>query len=73
MRGELADIRDGGIDDHDLCLIDADGFFDANGGQRIRLGDIGADQEHGFGFGQVFPVVRACGRYPRHAWRRGRN
>ena len=38
-------------------MIDADGFFNADGGQRVGFRDIGTDDEDGLGFGQVFPVV----------------
>ena len=59
MGCELGHIRDGRIDDHHLRFIDANRFFDAHGRERVCLRDVGANEYHGLGFRQVFPVVRA--------------
>jgi hypothetical protein len=59
MGCELGHVRDGGIDDHHLRFIDANRFFDAHGREWVCLRDVGANEYHGFGFCQVFPVVRA--------------
>ncbi len=53
----MRDVGVGRVDDDDLGVIHADGFLDADSRQRVSFRDIRADDQDGFGFGQIFPVV----------------
>ena len=41
-----------------VAVFDAKRFFDPHDCQGIRFCDVRADEEDGFGFGEVFPIIR---------------